>query len=274
MSKETKKLTDKNGHSTRSTPYPLTSKKEIKFPTFDICSICFKRHRWELTIQLPCQSGFFYHRNCLIDWIKDKASNCGDWNLLHIAAEENNIKQVQSLLDLERFDVNALNNVNKTALHYAVDNNNIELAKLLIEYGADVRMADSGPSLIYAAIHSSDVGMVKLLIEKGARVERRIGDGGNLLHVAVENNCYDMAELLIECGADINARDGYGSYSPFYTAAFEGHFHLAKLLFSPESIENVNGEDTFESLMEWLDKKKHVEFKEWLEESIKKIENI
>ena len=239
------------------------------------CSICFNEPEWVVTFQLPCQSGFYYHRQCLLEWVEKDVARCWKWNTLHLAAKKNNFKAVQALLASGKFDVNETNKTSQNALHYAVENDNIDLVKLLVKHGANVEFADDQSSLISIVIDSNvDVEMAKFLIEKGARVDYSLGDYGNFLHLAVDKNSYEMAKLLKENGADVDARDGFGGYSPFYATAFSGKFNIVKLLYSPESIENVNDEETHEDLLNFLAEKDQVEFLEWLVVEKNKTENV
>jgi ankyrin repeat protein len=150
------------------------------------------------------------------------------------------------------------------ALYKAIEDDNIRLVKLLIKRGGDVKIADSGLGVLYPVVCTGNIDLAKLLIKEGACAEYYFCDDGNLLHTAAEKGYYKMAELLIQHGADINARDGFGGYSPFYKAVYNRYFDLAKLLFSQESIKNLEGEMIYEDLMGWLDKNSHVEFKEWI----------
>ena len=266
-----KKKTTMNAH-TLNIDHKKHENHEILGKT---CSICFKESEWVVTFQLPCQCGFYYHSKCLLEWVEKDITLCWKMNTLHLAAKKNDFKVVQALLVSEIFDVDETNKIGYNALHYAVENGNIDLVKLLIEYGANVEFADDQSSLISIVIDSNvDVEMAKFLIEKGARVDYSLGDYGNFLHLAIEKNSYDMAKLLKENGADVDARNGFGGYSPFYAAAFSGKLKIAKLLYNPESIENVNGEETYEDLLNFLAEKGYVEFLEWLVVEKNKNENV
>ncbi len=58
------------------------------------------------------------------------------------AVADNNIKKVKQMLTSNKLKINAANKDGKTALMYAIKNNNIEMTKLLYQHGADVMLKD------------------------------------------------------------------------------------------------------------------------------------
>lgn len=101
---------------------------------------------------------------------------------------------------------------------------NYNMAKLLIEYGADVNLRVSLDDNIFkncsrTAIHESsrDFNLTKLLIDKGANVNAKDMDGKTALHLLIYYGIKDSAEMLkiakflIDNGAKINTKDNYGN---------------------------------------------------------------
>ena len=94
-------------------------------------------------------------------------------------------------------------------LHWACDRGNTEIAKLLIEYGADVNAIGIGTSPLHWACHRGNTEMAKLLIEHGADVNAS-EYGRTQLHRAIDMCEREIVKLLIEYGADVNAKDESG----------------------------------------------------------------
>lgn len=101
---------------------------------------------------------------------------------------------------------------------------NYNMAKLLIEHGADVNLRVSLDDSIFkdcsrTAIHESsrDFNLTKLLIDKGANINAKDMDGKTALHLLIYYGTKDSAEmlkiakLLIDNGAKINFKDNYGN---------------------------------------------------------------
>lgn len=101
---------------------------------------------------------------------------------------------------------------------------NYNMAKLLIENGADVNLRVSLDDKIFknhfrTAIHESsrDFNLTKLLIENGADVNAKDTDGKTALQLLTYYGTIDsagmlkIAKLLIDNGAKINLKDNYGN---------------------------------------------------------------
>lgn len=112
-----------------------------------------------------------------------------------------------------------------TPLHrlYGHNPENTEMARLLVEAGADVNARDRhGATPLHVAVSQGAVEVVELLLSHGAAVNDRTSKTSSPtytpestpLHLA--SRIYDQAErekivdLLIGHGADINAKDGWG----------------------------------------------------------------
>jgi len=128
---------------------------------------------------------------------------------LFAAVEKNDIPKVIFLLPLGA-DVNAKDPyANMTPLMMAAYDGYTEIAKLLIEKGAEVNAKggvdmDMTP-LIYAASQDR-VDMVKLLLENGANVNVKTKYGWTPLFFAASRGKVDIAKLFIDKGADVNVK--------------------------------------------------------------------
>lgn len=108
------------------------------------------------------------------------------------AARTGDIAKVKTLLD-QGVDVNTKNRYGATALSYASDKGHIELARLLIERGADVNAADtfySAPPITWALMNGH-TEVVKLLLQKGANAD-------DALLGSLEAENVDTVKLVLE----------------------------------------------------------------------------
>ena len=102
----------------------------------------------------------------------------------------------------------------------------VGVAKVLIDYGADVNAKDDGgwTPLNWSAFYNT-LDLAKLLIDNGADVNAK-GDGGwtplrNAVGYAVHSGETELVQLLIDNGADVNARttgQWNGGETPLYMA--------------------------------------------------------
>lgn len=121
-------------------------------------------------------------------------------------------------------------------LHGAIKDNNLELVKLLINYGADVNTIltpHNGATALHEAAKKPDVDILKTLINAGALVDEVDKEGETALHRACRYGNFDNAKLLLEWGANPNSRNCIG-YKPIHVAAssdFHSKVEIASLLF-------------------------------------------
>ena len=123
----------------------------------------------------------------------------------------------------------------ESELHIAVRDDSLDVAKLLIEKGADVNATFLGDSPL---ILSESRDMTELLIDKGADINATSGDHGygwTKLHQPVSR---DIAEVLIDKGADIEVRDSRGQ-TPLHMTGGD----IAELLIEKGADINAKDDD-------------------------------
>ena len=93
-------------------------------------------------------------------------------------------------------------NLNKK---FAVWNNNLEMAKALLKFGADVNIQDNNQLIpLHFAVRRSDgVPMTRLLLEYGSKIDYRNKHGRTPLFYASK----ETTQLLIDFGAKIESED-------------------------------------------------------------------
>lgn len=84
-----------------------------------------------------------------------------------------------------------------------------EVAKWLIEQGADLNQAAANPSKvapIHAAVAANHLELVKLLLDEGAAVNLAQTQGVTPLHSAAHRGNLDMVKALVGAGANVHAK--------------------------------------------------------------------
>jgi uncharacterized protein len=104
-----------------------------------------------------------------------------------------------------------------TPLHLASYFNHEEMARLLLECGADADAVSRNPMSLrplHSACASGAQGVVVLLLERGVDVNARQHGGWTALHSAVNRGDLRLVELLLERGArpDVANDDGKTSF--------------------------------------------------------------
>lgn len=111
------------------------------------------------------------------------------------AARKGDVAAVKAFLD-KGTDVNTKTRYGATALSYACDKGHIELAKLLIERGANVDQADTfyNETPLGWAIYRNNVEIIKLMLDKGAKGVERV------LMAGVSEGNKDMVKTALDKG--------------------------------------------------------------------------
>ena len=138
-------------------------------------------------------------------------------------------------------NVNSTDSFGSTPLYMAVCCENVDLSLIehLIQKGADVNYkntSDGLTSLHYAISCGSD-DVARLLIEKGANVNAIADDGTTPLILAAKNDSVFIAKLLLEKGADVNWPDIHKKNAMSYA---KGKKKMIQLLESADSVSPVN----------------------------------
>src|SRR5215467_4723676 len=101
------------------------------------------------------------------------------------AAMQGNQDAVRSLLK-QKVDVNAAQGDGTTALHWAAYRDDLEMAKLLIESGANVKAGTrlGAMTAIHLASTNGSAAMIELLVKSGADANAPNGNGTTPLMLA------------------------------------------------------------------------------------------
>lgn len=156
----------------------------------------------------------------------------------------------------------------ETALHYVVSSRHLDLASVLMDYGADPFLENNAgmTPLILSFEHGPETATLFLegridvsdawgctplfhavrwdypenaaaLLNAGADADHRNNYGGTALHEAVKANSLESAQLLLGRGADPNTGDDLGR-TPLHDAVTWGTFEMARLLVAHGADQN------------------------------------
>lgn len=119
---------------------------------------------------------------------------------LHTAIQENNLKIVRLLLNAGA-DVNSLDEEGNTPLMLLDDETNVEIVSLLIKYGTklDIQNKENQQTALLTAAMEENFKVMRVLIESGANVNLRDEDGDSALDITDDE---EIRQLLIAYGAE------------------------------------------------------------------------
>lgn len=109
-------------------------------------------------------------------------------------------------------DVHTSKHLGFTPLHYAAVNGNTQIAKLLLNKGADALSRNGfGEIPLHRAALCGQVEMVSLLVGNKEGINAKDRNGNTALFLAFERDHHlDVAKVLIDAGADVNSKDNGG----------------------------------------------------------------
>ncbi|XP_078341793.1 transient receptor potential cation channel subfamily A member 1 homolog isoform X1 [Crassostrea virginica] len=172
---------------------------------------------------------------------------------LHYAAMRGNELATKELLQFNGIHIEAEDKQGMTALHMAATHNSVEITRMLIEAGAQLRCKDNEDlTPLHCAASEGNIEIVQLLFQAGAKqdgwvtisnmVTDRDCDQNTCLHLAVENGHYDVVKLCLDKRSDVNTPSSNYMH-PLHLAAKAGDIRCVKLLVQHHArIDALNDE--------------------------------
>ena len=160
------------------------------------------------------------------------------------AVMNGNKAAVRSLLQ-QKANVNAPQVDGTTALHWAVQANDLETADLLIRAGAKVSAANrEGATPLMLASINGNAAMLEKLIQAGADPNAALTKfGDTALMMTARTGKADAVKVLLDHGAQVNAKETWGGTTALMWAVSERHPAVVKLLIDHGA--DVNAQSNF-----------------------------
>jgi len=154
------------------------------------------------------------------------------------AAEHRNGGLVRELL-AKSADVNAAQVDGMTALHWAVNNDDAELAGLLVRSRANVNATNRyGVPPLSTACTNGNAALVRLLLDAGANANASLPGGETVLMTAARVGSLEAVKALLARGANPNAQERRDQTALMWAAA-EGHATVVRALIEAGSTINA-----------------------------------
>ncbi len=146
------------------------------------------------------------------------------------AAKTGDFQALKDILENNPSKIHAKDEDGYTALHWAAIRAHWDIAKYLIEKGADLNVVGGdGGTQINWAVHHDNVDIVKILIDKGARLNIRNQWGMTELHTAIWRGNIHVVEYLLDHGSNPNIKTNEG-WTAMHYAYRSGHDNVIALL--------------------------------------------
>jgi ankyrin repeat protein len=173
---------------------------------------------------------------------------------LKVAAILDNVPMARLLLEYgaNTFQYDKDNEPSYSAIHAA---RSAEMVQLLLDHhvGPEQEVVDSGLTPLHFYSGRGDVEAMRVVLRRGVEVILNGGGGASALHYAAERDI-DAVKLLLEYGADVKEKD-FSEETPLHWAAEKGKADVVRLLLEvwPEGIreKNADGYTPLHSAVSW-----------------------
>jgi ankyrin repeat protein len=176
---------------------------------------------------------------------------------LHIACGCGALSKVKLLLKYKA-NINIRNKDGLTPLHCSVlDSRNYEVAKYLIENGANINLCDyHGRSPLNNAVfwNINTLRNIKLLLQMGADVHAKDKEGGTILMASMEHINLELIKILLDYGHNPDEADNEG-LTPLHLAMMYNHSECINLLIEAgaDIKKNDNDGNSMMHYIVWLE---------------------
>lgn len=191
---------------------------------------------------------------------------------LHSAASLGDLSKIVTLIEHNAY-IDARDHNGQTPLHYAIQSGNTEVAKYLIDNGANLNIQDNYyqktntqyvyyKSPLHYAVESGDTEIAKYLVDHGANPNIQDAYSSTPLQSAIYSGNTEVVEYLLDHNADPNSK-GHYSTSPLLAAVKLGHTEIVKNLVEHGADLNVKNASA-QTLLHYAIELEHTEIAKYL----------
>jgi ankyrin repeat protein len=155
-----------------------------------------------------------------------------------------NLSLIELVLRHKQVDIDASIKDGSTALHYAIDQNNVNVVRVLLEKGADPNKRNNGgrtPLRFAVEAALSFTGETQILhllfANENVNINERDESGSTPLHYAFMKSNVTIARCLIESGANPNIADVNGFTPLFAAVTFAKDVNIVELLLNHKDVD-------------------------------------
>ncbi len=160
---------------------------------------------------------------------------------MDLALERGDLVLAGKLID-QGADVDRPNSKGMPPLMVAIDNQQLEMVRLIIDRGAKVMVPADGVLPLEKAIDMRRIDMMRMLIEAGADISDPDTKGRTPLYIAVDNDNVVMASLLLDRGANARFISPTWKLTPVQLAIDKKDIRMLNLLIDHGALTITEGE--------------------------------
>jgi uncharacterized protein len=161
-----------------------------------------------------------------------RASVAADPVSLREAVKAGNLPAVQTSLQ-QRKEPNQTELDGTTPLHWAVQQDRLDIVEALISAGANVNAKNRyGTTPLVLAATTGNASVTEALLKAGADVRVSVPETGSVLITAARTGNPEVIKLLLAAGAEVNFAERFSGQTALMWAAAEGHPEAVKALIA------------------------------------------
>lgn len=156
------------------------------------------------------------------------------------AAMQGNREAVRSLLK-QKVDVDGAQGDGTTALHWAAFKDDLEMVKMLLAAGANVKVTTREGAItpLFMACTNGDAAMIDALLKAGAEANSTKANATTALMMAAASGSADAVKVLLDHGADPKAKESVHGQTALMFAAALNRDAAIKVLMAHGAEPNV-----------------------------------
>ena len=147
------------------------------------------------------------------------------------AAQFGDLQKCLSLLQ-KGAAVNEVDSAGYLPIHYACVQGNLDVVKLLLEYGSDPTSYITGKNPLEVLAKHGHVAGLKLLLDFGADLNDAGSSGLAAILAAAQANQLEVVKALLDLGCDIHTFDIYGNTALHFAVQLKDPVPMIRLLLS------------------------------------------
>ncbi|KAJ5080476.1 ankyrin repeat family protein [Anaeramoeba ignava] len=165
--------------------------------------------------------------------------------ILHNAIISKNIQKINDILKDQEQCTNLINlptlKDSETPLILASRISNLIVVRKLIESGASINFkSESGNSALHEAMQQENIEIASFLLYSGANPNEKDKNGDAPIHICTNSNISTLLEIFSQIKADFNIQDSQNN-TALHIAASKNNLKLISLLLSNGADPNIKG---------------------------------
>ena len=141
--------------------------------------------------------------------------------------------------------VNVTDKRNNTPLHYAVNQNNYDIVKLLLKYNINIfTINNDGYNPFHLASSNNNNDIMKLIVDYDNNIiDIQTENGETALHIASNNNFIGIVKYLVMNNAQINVQENDMELTPLMYSINLRYINISKFLLEHKADINMQNSD-------------------------------